>query len=140
MTGSPTAFDVDEIATTVRAEPTGENLVRLWQAVYGLTQWWLLPTGSVADPRPMIGVVDEQRFLLAFTSERRLSAFASGRDGAAAAGGTSAMSITPADLTGLVPALAGHGIAGVLFDQGVHDLIAPIAGLQSMWSRFGDPV
>lgn len=137
MTGTPAAPDVDEIATTVRAEPSGPNLVRLWRAVYGLEHWWLLPTGSVTDPRPLVGVVREQRFLLAFTSERHVSAFASGRPGAAATGGTAAMSITPADLTDLAPTLAREGIAGILFDQGVHDLVAPIAGLQSMWAQFG---
>lgn len=123
--------DVDEIATAVRAEPTGPNLVRLWQAVYGLEHWWLLPTGSVEDPRPMIGVVGDQRFLLAFTSTEHVSGFAGRRSE------TAAMAITPADLTGLAPTLARDGVAGLLFDQGVHDLVAPIVGLQSMWARFG---
>ncbi len=128
MTSPP---DVDEIATSVRADPTGPNLVRLWQAVYGLEHWWLLPTGSVDNPRPMVGVVGEQRFLLAFTSTERVSGFAGKRSD------TAAMAITPADLTGIAPTLAREGVAGILFDQGVHDLVAPIAGLQSMWAQFG---
>ena len=128
MTAAPA---VDELATTVRADPTGPNLVRLWQAVYGLERWWLLPTGSVDDPRPLVGVVGEQRFLLAFTSEEQVSRFA-GADG-----DTAAMAITPADLTGLADTLGRQGVAGVLFDQGAHDLVAPIAGMQSMWARFG---
>lgn len=130
-------LDVDELATAVRADPTGPDLARLWQAVYALEHWWLLPTGTVADPRPLVGVVGEQRYLLAFTSERHVEAFASGRDGADAACGTAAMTLTPSDLTGLADTLGRSGIAGVLFNQGVHDLVAPIAGLPSMWVRFG---
>lgn len=133
----PGTPDLDELAAAVRAGPSGPELVRLWQAVYGLENWWLLPTGTVADPRPLVGVVGEQRFLLAFTSQDHVSRFASIRDGADAAPGTAAMSITPADLTGLADTLARSGIAGVLFNQGEHDLVAPIAGLQSMWARFG---
>lgn len=129
--------DVDTLAAAVRADPGGPGLVRLWQAVYGLEHWWLLPTGTVEDPRPLVGVVDEQRFLLAFTGRDHVATFASTRDGAGAATGTAAMTITPADLTGLADTLARAGVAGVLFDQGVHDLVAPIAGLPSMWARFG---
>lgn len=128
MTTTP---DVDAIAEQVRAEPTGPNLARLWQAVYGLPHWWLLPTGSVDDPRPMVGVVGEQRFLLAFTSTERVSGFVG------APSDTAAMVITPADLTDLAPALAREGVAGILFDRGTNDLVAPITGLQSMWGRFG---
>ncbi|WP_300009146.1 hypothetical protein [Pseudonocardia sp.] len=129
--------DVDELAAQARADPTGPELARLWQAVYGLEHWWLLPTGDLTDPRPMLGVAGGQRYLLAFTSERHVATFASARDGADAAPGTAAMTITPADLTGLADTLARSGVAGVLFDQGVHDLVAPIAGLPGMWARFG---
>ncbi|GAA3231238.1 hypothetical protein GCM10017691_24980 [Pseudonocardia petroleophila] len=128
---------VDELATSVRSDPSGPNLVRLWEAVYGLEHWWLVPTGTAEDPRPLVGVVGEQRFLLAFTGRHHVAAFAGARPGADAAGATAAMTITPADLTGLAGTLAAGGIAGVLFDRGVHDLVAPIAGLQSMWTRFG---
>lgn len=134
MTSPPV---VDEIAMTVRTDPSGPNLLRLWEAVYGLEHWWLLPTGTAEDPRPLVGVVGEQRFLLAFTGRHHVAAFAGARDGAGSAGATAAMTITPADLTGLAPTLATGGIAGVLFDQGVHDLVAPITGLASMWTRFG---
>ena len=133
MTSQPV---VDEIATSVRTNPSGPNLVRLWEAVYGLEHWWLLPTGTAEDPRPLMGVVGEQRFLLAFTGRHHVAAFAA-RAGAGSAGATAAMTITPADLTGLAPTLAAGGVAGVLFDQGVHDLVAPITGLPSMWTRFG---
>lgn len=133
MTSAP----VDEIATSVRNDPSGPNLVRLWEAVFGLEHWWLLPTGTAEDPRPLVGVVGEQRFLLAFTDRHHVAAFAGARDGAGAAGATAAMTITPADFTGLAPALAADGVAGVLFDQGVHDLVAPITGLPSLWTRFG---
>lgn len=128
---------LDELAAAVRTDPSGPDLVRLWRAVYGLPQWWLLPTGTVADPRPLVGVVGEQRFLLSFTSQDRVVTFAGGRAGTPAGAGTAAMSITPAELTGLADTLARGGIAGVLFDQGVHDLVAPIMGLRSMWERFG---
>lgn len=136
-TPDPDTLDVDTLAAAVRADPGGPELARLWQAVYGLPHWWLLPTGTVADPRPLVGVVGEQRFLLAFTSQDHVTTFAIARDGADAAAGTAAMSITPADLTGLADTLARGGIAGVLFNQGEYDLVAPIAGLQSMWARFG---
>ncbi|MDN5929769.1 MAG: hypothetical protein L0I24_01645 [Pseudonocardia sp.] len=129
--------DVDELATAVRADPSGPDLARLWQAVYALEHWWLLPTGTVVDPQPLVGVVGEQRYLLAFTSERHVAVFAGRRDGADTASGTAAMAITPSDLTGLADTLARSGVAGVLFDQGVHDLVAPVAGLPSMWARFG---
>jgi hypothetical protein len=129
--------DVDELATAVRADPTGPDLARLWQAVYGLDRWWLLPTGDLTDPRPMLAVAGGRRYLLAFTSERHVATFAHARDGSDAAGGTAAMTITPAELTALADTLARSGVAGVLFDQGVHDLVAPIAGLPGMWARFG---
>jgi hypothetical protein len=133
----PDTPDLDELAAAVRADPSGPDLVRLWQAVYGLANWWLLPTGTVADPRPLVGVVGEQRFLLAFTSEAHVASFSGAREGGDTAAGTAAMAISPADLIGLADTLARGGIAGILFDQGVHDLVAPIAGLQSMWARFG---
>jgi len=133
----PDAPNLDELAAAVRADPAGPALVHLWQAVYGLGNWWLLPTGTVADPRPLVGVVGEQRFLLAFTSETRVATFAGAREGGDTAAGTAAMAISPADLTGLADTLARGGVAGVLFDQGVLDLVVPIAGLQSMWARFG---
>jgi hypothetical protein len=135
MTPSPV---VDEIAAAVRDDPSGPNLVRLWEAVYALEHWWLLPTGTAGDPRPLVGVVGEHRYLLAFTGRHHVATFAGARDGAGAAGATAALTITPADLTGLATVLAAGGIAGVLFDRGVHDLVAPITGLPSMWTRFGE--
>ncbi|MBW0115618.1 hypothetical protein [Pseudonocardia abyssalis] len=85
-----------------------------------------------------MSVVGEQRFLLAFTGRHHVAAFAAARDGAGTATATAVMTITPADLTGLAATPAAGGLAGVLFDQGVHDLVAPISGLQSMWTRFGE--
>jgi hypothetical protein len=105
--------------------------------VYGLDQWWLLPTGYAGDPRPMVGVVHDEQFLLAFTSERHVKDFAIARGGPIDKSGIPAMSITPADMTGLAPTLAGQGVAGILFDQGVHNLVAPISGLEAMWTEFG---
>ena len=137
MTGTPTVPDVDALAEAVRAEPSPTNFGRLWQSVYALENWWLVPTGDAADPRPMVGVVEERTFLLAFTSDRHVRDFAARQDGPADGDGVAAMSITAADLTRLAPTLAGQGIAGILFDQGVHSFVAPIAGLESMWSQFG---
>lgn len=137
MTATPASSEaVDELAATVREDPSGPNLVRLWRAVYGLEQWWLLPTGDVADPRPMVGVVEDRTFLLAFTSEHRIRDFA-GERAAAAGGGTALMAVTPAGITELAPALAGQGVAGILFDHGVHGFVAPVAGLEAMLAQFG---
>lgn len=137
MTENP---DVDALAAHVRAQPGGPATVALWRAVLGLEHWWLLPTGTPEDPRPMVGVVGDHRYLLAFTGHHHVATFAAARGGPDPATGTPAMAVTPADLTGLTETLAGGGIAGVLFDQGVHDLVAPLAGLRSMWTRFGAAV
>lgn len=134
MTPAPPV--VDELATAARTEPTPANFGRLWQAVYALEHWWLLPTGDPADPRPMVGVVEDRTFLLAFTSDRHVRDFAA-RQGAGDGNGVPAMSVTPADMTRLAPTLVGQGVAGILFDQGVHSFVAPVAGLESMWARFG---
>lgn len=139
MTATPPTSDINDLAAAVRAEPSAANLARLWRAVYALDTWWLLPTGDPADPRPMVGVVEERTFLLAFTSDSIVRDFAARRDGPGVGNGVAAMSITPADLTRLAPTLAGQGVAGILFDQGVHGFVAPIAGLESMWSQFGRP-
>lgn len=132
-----TAPDVDELAAAVRLEPNTTNFSRLWEAVYALDQWWLLPTGDAADPRPMVGVVEDKTFLLAFTSDRHIRDFAAKQTGSGGPDGIPAMSISPADVTGLAPALVGQGVAGILFDQGVHSFVAPVAGLESMWEQFG---
>jgi len=129
--------DVDALATAVREDPSAPNLGRLWQAVYGLEHWWLLPTGNAADPRPMVGVVEDHTFLLAFTSDRHVKDFAGRQVAPADESGIPAMSITPKDVTGLAPMLAGQGVAGILFDQGVHSFVAPVTGLQEMWEQFG---
>ena len=131
--------DVDELATAVRDDPSGENLFRLWQAVYDLEQWWLLPTGEAADPRPMVGVVEDQTFLLAFTSDRHVKDFASRQGGPVDDSGIPAMSVTPEDLTGMSTTLVGQGVAGILFDQGVHSFLAPATALEDLWSQFGRP-
>ena len=128
---------VDELATAVREDPSAPNILQLWQAVYGLEQWWLLPTGDAADPRPMVGVVEDNTFLLAFTSERHVTEFAGRQGGPVGEGGIPAMSITPKDMTGLATTLVGQGVAGILFDQGVHSFVAPITGLDEMWAQFG---
>jgi hypothetical protein len=130
--------DIDQLATAVREGPGGPTLVQLWQAVYELDTWWLLPTGDAADPRPMVGVVEDQTFLLVFTSERHVKEFAT-HHGTGDESGIPAMSITPADLTGLAPTLVAQDVAGILFNQGEHSFVAPTAGLGSMWSEFGRP-
>lgn len=128
---------LDELATAVREGACGPAVLRLWHAVYGLERWWLLPTGAAADPRPMVGVVLDRTYLLAFTSEQHVTRFAAGRGGPADGAGTAAMSITPADLTALAPALMAQGLAGVVFNHGVHGVMAPVAGLEAMWAQFG---
>lgn len=129
--------DVDELAAQARTDPAASDLARLWRAVYGLGRWWLLPTGDLTDPRPMLGVAGGRRYLLAFTSERHVARFADARDGTGSGRDTAALTITPAELTGMAETLGRSGIAGVLFDQGVHDLVAPVAALPAMWARFG---
>lgn len=138
MTSPASDLDIDQLAATVRDEPTGANFVRLWRAVFGLESWLLLPTGDAADPRPMIGLVEDQSFLLAFTSELRLKEFAVSRTSGPPDGhGIAAMSITPSALTDLAPGLIQQGIAGVLFDQGSSSFVAPISGLRSLRDQFG---
>lgn len=134
---NPSPETLDELAAAVRSQPGGPVLAELWRAVYGLDRWWLLPTGDAQDPRPMVGIVDEKQFLLAFTSQKHLQTFASARSSADS--GIAAMSVTPGEVTGLAPTLAGQGVAGILFDQGVHDLVAPVTGLDALFARFGRP-
>jgi hypothetical protein len=136
MTSPPTELDIDQLATAVREGPDGVNIARLWRAVFRLENWWLLPTGDPADPRPMVGVVAERTFLLAFTSERHIKEFAENRDGPVGEGGIAAMSITPAALTGLAPALVRQDIAGVLFNQGTCSFVAPVSGLDALSAQF----
>jgi hypothetical protein len=137
MASSSTNSAVDELAEAARADGGAANLARLWQAVYGLEHWWLFPTGDAADPRPMVGVVEDRTFLLAFTSDRHLRDFATRRDPSATEAGVAALSVSPADVTRLAPTLARQGVAGILFDQGVHGFVAPVNGLESMWTQFG---
>jgi hypothetical protein len=131
--------DVDGLAAAARAEATPANLARLWQAVFRLDNWWLVPTGDAADPRPMVGVVEDQQFLLAFTSDRQVRDFAARQDRPAGADGVAAMSVTPTDMTRLAPTLVQQGVTGILFDQGVYGFVAPVAGLESLMSQFGAP-
>lgn len=142
MSTPSTSTGIDELAKAARAEATPANLNRLWQAVYRLDRWWLAPTGDPSDPRPMVGVVDDRTFLLAFTSDRHVREFVVARAGAgdrpdgASADGVAAMSVTPRDMTGMVATLAEQGVAGILFDQGVNGFVAPVAGLPEMWAMF----
>ncbi|MCW2718593.1 hypothetical protein [Pseudonocardia sp.] len=129
--------DADELATAVRNDPSAPKVGRLWQAVYGLEHWWLLPTGDAADPRPMVGVVEDATFLLAFTSDRHVKDFASRQGGPVDEAGIPAMSITPKDVTGLAPTVVGQGVAGILLDQGLHSFVAPVTALQALWDQFG---
>lgn len=137
--------EIDELAQAARTDATTSNVNRLWQAVYRLDQWWLLPTGDAVDPRPMVGVVEDRTFLLAFTSDQRVRDFAVARGleigerdgpGEGPQDGVPAMSVTPRDMTGMAAALVEQNIAGILFDQGVNGFVAPIAGLQEMWVLF----
>lgn len=95
------------------------------------------PTGGHADPRPMIGVVDERTFLLAFTSQQHVTRFARTHGRSASEGGTPSMSITPAAPTALTTALIGQGVAGIVFNEGVHGFLAPATALDAMWDQFG---
>jgi hypothetical protein len=138
MSSSSTNSAIDDLAAIARADASAANLVRLWQAVYRLEHWWLLPTGDTADPRPMVGVVEDHTFLLAFTSDRHLRDFAARQHASTHdEGGVAALYVSPGDLTRMAPTLARRGVAGILFDQGVHGFIAPVNGLESMWTQFG---
>lgn len=137
MTSTPTAAEVDELAAAARADTTPATLSRLWQAVFRLEHWWLLPTGDAADPRPMVGVVEDKAFLLAFTSRDHVRDFVLRQDQQVAGDGLPTMGVTPGDVAELVPTLAKQGIAGIIFDQGVHGFMAPVVQLEALMAQFG---
>ncbi|ODU05655.1 MAG: hypothetical protein ABS81_07005 [Pseudonocardia sp. SCN 72-86] len=138
MTSPASDLDIDQLAAAVREEPTPANFARLWRAVFTLERWYLIPTGSPDDPRPMLGLVEEQSYLLVFTSERHVKGFAVDQGGVREGRGVAVMTISPMALTNLAPNLIEQGVSGVLFDQGQSGFAAPVAGLQSLHDQFSD--
>ncbi|AEA27020.1 hypothetical protein Psed_4876 [Pseudonocardia dioxanivorans CB1190] len=133
MSSPASHHDIDRLAAAVRDQRTPAGFAALWRAIFALESWYLLPTGTPDDPRPMLGLVEERSYLLVFTSERHLRSFANDRSAVRANDGVAAMTISPASLADLVPGLVEQGITGVLFDQGHNDVAAPLAALGMLY-------
>ena len=117
-------------------EPTTENLRRMWEAVFGLPAWYLLPTLDEGPSTPLVAEIDGQDWLLAFTSLRRLSDFAATAGRKSVRGEVPMLPLTPAEASARVDEVAAQ-IAGVAFNIGSDETFrAPVEALRHYAATF----
>jgi len=131
-----------DIATTIRTarqNPSSENLEAMWQAVMRLPAWYFLPAALGEETTPLVGELDDGRWLLAFTHFRALNDFARVRDMRSTAGEVPMLALSPTAAVAHLGDVAAH-IEGVAFNLG-GDLVfrAPTQALLQFAERFLAP-
>lgn len=71
------ARQIRDLVERAQKDPSTEHLEDLWRAVFMRKGWYFLPAEQREGPnRPAVMMIDDQPWLVAFTSLRHLKAFA----------------------------------------------------------------
>lgn len=130
-------FDSLALASRDAANKTGEH--NLWNAVMHLPCWYFVGASTDdGDMEPLVGMMDDQPYLVAFTDEDRAADFAESR---AAESGSEEASFMEADLPDAIEfckALRDSGVEGVFFNADSEAFAASLSDVIDMYTRYAD--
>lgn len=136
-----TVYKIRDYVAQAQRDPTTENLEQLWRAVFLRQAWYFLPSRNDEGPaRPMVSEIGGEPWLVAFTSARRLKAFAREAGRLNDDGTAPMLALNPAESMQKIRDVA-DSIAGVVFNIGSEATFrAPVEALQQYAEHFDVPV
>lgn len=134
-------LEVKDRVAIARSTPTDENIRLLWESVFKLQAWYYLPASDEEGPaNPLVSELDGQRWLLAFTDFRRMTAFARTIGRRRDSGEVHMLTLDPRQSIEKIIEVKDH-IDGVLFNvQSDETFRAPCDALIRYALHFGLPI
>ncbi|TXD42770.1 hypothetical protein FRC96_02475 [Lujinxingia vulgaris] len=132
------ALEIRDYVARARREPTTENIEALWRAVFLLKGWYFLPTERQDGPStPMVTLLGDQPWLVAFTNVRRIKEFSRQVGRAAPDGSVQLLVLDPRESMERIVAVQDQ-IMGVVFNIGSEETFrAPVAAIKAYAARMG---
>ncbi|RAL20457.1 hypothetical protein DL240_16770 [Lujinxingia litoralis] len=132
------ALEIRDYVARARREPTTENIEALWRAVFLLKGWYFLPSTRQEGPAtPMVTMLGEEAWLLAFTNVRRIKEFSRQVGMAAPDGTVQLLVLDPRESMERLVAVEDR-VEGVVFNIGSDETFrAPVAAVKAYAARMG---
>ena len=128
--------EIDRLAEVARRAPGDtEAMGALWDALYGLDRWLFIARGEAERPSPYTIVRPEGPMLLAFTTAERARTGGMGNG----LGEEETRRLLAVPLPGGIEwaaSLEGHGVRGLIVDDGTLGAFAPLGNLVPMRDWF----
>ncbi|MCP4835160.1 MAG: hypothetical protein GY895_10395 [Phycisphaera sp.] len=128
--------ELDAFARAARDEPSKENLEPLWSGTLNLDRWFFAGVGKFPNVRPFSGFIDEEPYVMAFTTKARAEKYARLQNLVAEDEKPTVMSFPLVEAAKLCVAQHRVGAKWVVFDDGWGSWRFPLSELGELVRRY----
>ena len=132
--------ELDELARRAKKDPTPQALDPLWRGTMNLDRWFFAGVGKFPHMRPFSGYIDEEPYVMAFTTRARAEKYARIQNLAKEDEKPSVMSFPVVEAAKLCVAQHTRGAKWVVFDDGWGAWRFPLNELGKMIKHYRDDV
>ena len=132
--------ELDELARLAREDPSPEALEPLWRGTMNLDRWYFAGVGKFPAMRPFSGYIDEEPYVMAFTTRARAEKFARAQNTVPEDEKPPVMSFPPVEGAKLCISQHTLGAKWVVFDDGWGSWRFPLNELGALLQRYREDV
>ena len=130
-------LEIKDHIARAQSDPTDANIEALWRAVFQLQVWYFLPSDVDGPSTPMVLVIDDRPWLVAFTNFRRLRDFLREQDLLGGRADVPMLLLNPKESMQKIRENVEH-IEGVVFNPRTEERFrAPAGALDQFAAYFG---
>ncbi|MEC8321328.1 MAG: hypothetical protein VX012_07960 [Planctomycetota bacterium] len=130
--------ELDALAREVRESKDREKLEALWHGTMNLERWYFAGVGQFPNMRPFSGIIDDEPYVMAFTTRARAEKYAHLQNLVPEGGKASVMSFPVPEAARLCVGQHVLGAKWVVFDDGWAGWRFPLDELAPIMNRYRD--
>ena len=128
--------ELDELARLAKKDPSPQTLEPLWKGTMNLDRWYFAGVGQFPKMRPFSGFIDEEPYVMAFTTRARAEKYARVQNLVKEGDKPSVMAFPAVEGAKLCVAQHNLGAKWVVFDDGWGAWRFPLNELAGMVQRY----